>query len=361
MKVLVLAAMYPTIDGKRPLYYIHSRNLYYKEKGIEVTALNFACSNSYIIDGIRVIGLSDYKKSCENFDLLICHAANLRNHYRFLMKYQDRFSKIMFVFHGHEILHVNKYYPKPYYFSKRRKIPFWAQNAYDSFKIHLWKKYIRKNLDKVWLVFVSQWIFSQFIKETQIKVEEITGHYAVISNSIGKFFENNMYCPKNIKYDFISIRVNMDVSKYGVDIIIKMAEQNPEYKFLLIGKGEFFSHYKKPQNVDWINKELSHEEMAQYINSSRIALLPTREDTQGLIACEMASFGIPLITSDIEVCREVFEKCPKVSFINNDCPNLKEAVNNLDLDSGISKWTEYYSVNTVDKETELIIRLNEQK
>ena len=111
MKVLVTSAAYPTNDGKRPQYFVHSRNLYYQKNGIEVTVLNFATEDQYSVDGIRVFGMKHFDPLKEKYDLLICHAANLRNHYAFLKKYDSFFSKIVFVFHGHEILHINKYYP----------------------------------------------------------------------------------------------------------------------------------------------------------------------------------------------------------------------------------------------------------
>ena len=38
--------------------------------------------------------------------------------------------------------------------------------------------------------------------------------------------------------------------------------------------------------------------------------MPTRADAQGVMACEMATFGIPLITSNIDVCKEVFKELP---------------------------------------------------
>ena len=43
----------------------------------------------------------------------------------------------------------------------------------------------------------------------------------------------------------------------------------------------------------------------------------TRTDAQGVMMCEMATFGMPLITSDISVCHEVFDGFNGVGFISN--------------------------------------------
>lgn len=350
MKVLVATAAYPTNDGKRPQYFVHSRNLYYQKNGIDVTVLNFAIEEEYSIDGIRVVGLKHFDPLKEKYDLLICHAANLRNHYVFLKKYDSFFAKIVFVFHGHEILHINKYYPKPYDYVKKSKIPAFVQNMYDSLKIRLWKNYWSKNIDRIRLVFVSEWIRSQFYKETGFTEIQLKCHDQVISNSIGKFFEETKYSKTEIEFDFITIRNYLDGSKYAADIVVNLAKNFPKYNFLIIGKGEFFKHYKKPENVTWINKEMSHEEIATYLNKSRFALLPTREDTQGLMACEVAAFGIPLITSDIEVCLEVFKTCHNVAFINNENPDLEQAVNKLKKAPCGCYWDQYYAENTIMKE-----------
>ena len=63
---------------------------------------------------------------------------------------------------------------------------------------------------------------------------------------------------------------------------------------------------------------MNHDEIVEMLNLSRYALMPTRTDAQGLMMCEMAAFGIPVITSDIPVCHEVFDGFKNVFFISND-------------------------------------------
>lgn len=354
MKVLVLCAAYPNLNGQRPMYFVHSRNLYYKKEGWDVTVLNFAAEKGYIYEGISVISLSEYKTCKEKYDVLILHAANIRNHYRFLRKFGYRFPKKVFVFHGHEVLRINKYYPKPYKYMKVNNVMSRLfQEIYDEYKLRVWRKYYRSNTN-IRLVFVSKWIMDRFTEEVRVTNEELKGHACVIPNSIGEYFEKNHYVPNTINYDFLSIRSNMDDSKYGVDIINELAINNPQYSFCIIGKGKYYEYNTKPNNVTWISDEMSHERLMDYMNQSRYALLPTREDTQGLMACEMAATGMKLITSDIEVCREVFSDCPSVALINNSKPNIESAIEQLNDIDTITRWTRFFARNTIEREISYI-------
>lgn len=350
-----MSAAYPLPDGQRAMYFVHSRNLYYEKEGLDVTVLNFATECGYTYDGIRVISLSELKKHMEKYDALVLHAANIRNHYRFLKKYGKFFKKKIFIFHGHEVLRINKYYPKPYGYMKSNNFVYrLIQNLYDEFKLTVWHRYYRTYIEDIRLVFVSNWIFDKFKKEVRISDEELKGHACVIPNSIGDFFEKNLYMPQKIEYDFLTIRSNMDDSKYGVDIVNDLAINNPQYKFCIIGKGKYYEYNKKPNNITWISGEMSHEDLMKYMNQSRYALLPTREDTHGLMACEMASTGMKLITSDIDVCREVFSDCPNAVLIDNFKPDIQGAIEKLNSIDNIKRWTRFFACNTIEIEISYI-------
>ena len=86
IKVLVTVTAYPDPSGVVPLMYVHTRNIFYKTQGINVAVLNFSTKENYIIDDIPVIALKTYMTEKRNYNILICHAANLRNHYVFLHK-----------------------------------------------------------------------------------------------------------------------------------------------------------------------------------------------------------------------------------------------------------------------------------
>ena len=121
MKVLVLATTYALPNVNSTHQFVETRNKYYKKNGIEVVVLNFKAKDNYKVDGINVITLKEYKNNQEKYEdyLLISHAPNLKNHYIFLKKYQKNFKKLVFFFHGHEVLKVNKVYSKPYTYLKQ--------------------------------------------------------------------------------------------------------------------------------------------------------------------------------------------------------------------------------------------------
>lgn len=358
--ILVTVADYPDGHGKLAEMYVHTRNQYYAEHGIDVTVLNFRAGNNYVLDGIPVITLRQYERERRRYDVLLCHAANLRNHYRFLLKHGKEFPKFIFFYHGHEVLKTTRVYPQSYSFVKRSGIKESAQNMYDAFKLFVWRHYLPNVLSKSTLVFVSWWMLDEFLKWTKIKLDTIKDSYTIIYNSIGHAFEEATYdqnVPK--EYDFITVRDNLDGSKYGVDIVNELAKSNPKSKFLIVGKGQFFDYYEKAANVEWMDRTMGHEEIVQSLQKSRCALMPTRADAQGLMMCEMASTGMPLITSDIPVCREVFDEFDNVALIDNENTQivLDDILRELEKKGPLQRSKKYYSANTVSREVDLIKRL----
>lgn len=365
MKILVLSANYPNLNGGISLMYVHTRNKYYKEKGIDVNVINFKAEEDYKIDGINVYSLKNYKEKhkFQKFDILICHAPNIKNHYMFLKKYEKNFKRLLFVFHGHEVLNINKVYPKSFDYVKEDSIlNKVSQEIYDKLKLRLWKSYYLKLSYKSHFMFVSEWMYSEFLKWTKVPEDVIKDRYSITYNCVGKDFETEMYDnEKEKEYDFITIRGNIDGSKYCIDIVSKLAKKNPKYKFVVIGKGLFFKYNKKPENLVWIDKNLSHKEVIEYLNMSRYALMPTRTDAQGLMMCEMATFGIPLITSNIPVCKEVFEGFENIEFIENDGESeLINLIENFKKNYRVVKNTKYFNTNTSENEIKTIYGLMEK-
>lgn len=354
-RILVLVEDYPDNNGKVTLTYVHTRNKYYMKHGFDVTVLNFRATGDYMIEGIPVITLDSYCHQKRMFDVLVCHAANIRNHYRFLKKFGDDFPKFIFFFHGHEVLKINKTYSKPYPYVRRSKLKLWLQDRYDDFKLAVWRRYYPKVQEKSRYVFVSKWMLDEFLKWTRIPYDLIKDKCEITYNCIGKAFEDAVYDPTLPKeYDFITIRSFLDGSKYCIDVVNELAKNNPKMKFLVVGKGAFFDHYQKADNLIWMNQTMNHTQIIEYLQKSRCALMPTRTDAQGLMMCEMASIGIPLITSDIPVCHEVFDEFENVAFISNDTP--KADLQELICQPSLIKNTKYYNENTSRREVELLCR-----
>ena len=323
MNILVLAEIYPMPGGKVCPMYIHMRNKYYVSQGAQVTVLNFRAQKSAVYDGIQVIAWADFAamKDKDQFDILVSHASNLRHHYRFLKKYGKHFPHYVFVFHGHEVLRMKTVYPPRFAWKPQSNpVRVAARDMYDTIKLRIWKKFFEKkaNTEKSFLIFVSQWMQDEFLKNTKVNADCLRGRMYIAYNSVGKAFEENTYTPAECEYDFITIRQNLDGEKYCVDVVNSLAKANPQYRFLVVGKGELFQHIQKADNLTWQDRNLFHNEMFDVLNRCRFALMPTKTDAQGLMMCEMATFGIPVVTSDIPVCHEVLDDFDNVAFVSND-------------------------------------------
>lgn len=323
--VLVAVEDYPGSETGVSHHFVHVRNLYYVEHGLDVVVLSFKAKDDYIYDHIRVITLKSFKKiKNKHFRCLIIHQANLKHHAVFLLKYGNLFSHFIFFFHGHEVLRINSVYPEPYPFMKASKhMRKWIQDIYDTLKLKYWHYYYPAVAAKSDYVFVSHWMLDQFNKWLEIDARELNLSVHIIPNCIAKEFERKKYnCNGEKPYDFITVRGNLDTSKYAIDLVVKSARSNPSASYLVVGKGIIFNYIEKPPNITWLDKTATHDEIIKYLNSSRCALMPTRTDAQGLMMCEMASFGIPTITSDIPVCREVLSTFTNVLFIKNNEFNI---------------------------------------
>lgn len=360
VRVLVLATDYPGLNRKEAHRFVHVRNLFYKTKGIDVTVLNFAAKADYQYEGIKVIGLQTYKTTGRQYDVLLSHQPNIRQHYLFLRRYGDRFPRLMLFFHGQEVLRFSKAYPKPYSYVSRSKVKTFLQDGYDLFKLSVWRRYIPKIIDKTTLIFVSQWMFDEFQKSVRLAPDALKGHYHIIYNGVGELFEKRTYDAARQKaFDFVMIRGNLDGSKYGVDIVNEWAKHNPEAKFLVVGKGRYFDHNDKPANLCWENRTLNHQEIIDVLDTARCALMPTRQDSQGLMTCEMATYGMPVITSDIPACHEVLDAFPNVCMIGNDAVDVKLLPICESLEKGLpyQKNDLFFKSNTCAHEVEIIKKL----
>ena len=364
MRLLILTAFYPVPGVTHERMFVHVRNCYYQTHGGDVTVLNFATKENYKVDGIKVITQDEYERDPGEYDIVISHSANVRNHYCFLKKHEKKFKHLVFFFHGHETSIFAKDYPKPYSFTSDGRFPkYQLQYAYDVFKLKVWRPFYIKLAYKSHFIFVSEHFYKRVQKNLKVTPAELKNHCHVINNSIGSFFETAVYDSKaEKKYDFICIRSNLDASKYCVDLVWKLAKKRSERKFLIIGKGNFFKYHQMPPNMVWINHTLDHEEMLSYLNQSRCGLMLTRSDTQGVMACEMASTGMPLISSDIEVCWEILSVFPNVALVANEVDkiDLDNICNKLEARLPYQKCKEYYAENTIRKEMELFRKLMEE-
>ena len=355
MKILVLAENYTTPDNVVSLHYIHTRNLKYIESGINVNVLSFSTKESYKLDDIKVYSIEDFDENeIKKYDIVISHAPNIRNHMKFINKHKKQINKLIYFFHGHEVLNTSKIYPKPFSYVRTSKPKIAIEKTYNIYKLKYWKYITPKMSKNTSFVFVSEWMLNMFLSETNLRLDQIP-NYRIIENAGGEIFFSKSYNDsKSKEYDVVSIRNNFDGSKYCIDLIVNNAVDNPNLKYLVIGKGKYFEYNSIPQNMTVINENLSHLEIINYLNKSRSALLPTRLDSQGVMACEIATFGIPLITSDIPICKEMLSEFENVTYIpnNKSAVDMSNIIEFLERKKPYKKNMRFSSDNTVMQEIE---------
>jgi glycosyltransferase involved in cell wall biosynthesis len=317
MKISVICEKYPDANVHYAMTYVHTRNLEYVALGADVTVYSASAHNDYVIDRVCVRPLAQFNAS-DNVDVIVAHAPNLRNHLRVLLYLKQQ--NVVFIFHGHEVLRVAKSYPAPYSWQKSERRARWVRTVYDEFKILVlrrWLGRLRMRGNRVGIIFVSEYLKSEFFRNFDAPPEAF-GDVRVIPNGVGGAFSSSQYeySKRPDSADVITIRP-LDPATYALDLVVRCSIENPGLTFHVFGTGKFFNHVSMPKNLRWMGGFVKPSEIPKLMNGYRVAYMPTRHDTQGVINCEIAALGMPLITSDLPVCIEMLGWRPNVSFLSN--------------------------------------------
>lgn len=347
---------YPTEQEPYALAYVHSRCIEYKKRGVSFDVLSFDNLRAYDYQGINVITRAEAALNIENYTHIISHAPNLRQHLPFLLKYCVGKNKTFFL-HGHEVLIKSNHYPKAYNFTFKntlhRLVHKLTHDIYDSVKVKLLRHFIAKTRNSKFIL-VSQHLKN--LAQADLKTNFPTNKTYIINNCVNEEFITGSYLSSTPKTaDIVTIR-QLDNSTYCMDVVRKLALDNPKLTFTVYGKGVFFDYYPPPLNVTVIQNFFKHEQLPGILSAHRAALMPTKHDTQGVMSCEMATFGIPLITSNISVCQEIFSEMPNVALIdNNSTVDLEELIVSLTKNSSPPNKTKFSPAHTTEKELSTII------
>lgn len=347
-KILIIVEDYPSEQKPYAMSYVHSRCLEYISKGINIDVINFSSSGNYVFEGVMVNAYSD-SIDCSQYDVVVSHAPNIRNHVFNLLKHMSEIKSLVIYFHGHEVLYINDFYPKPYSWSSKNLTSKIFQSLYDRFKIIVLRFFLFHYKDKVKVIFVSDWMKSVTHQCFGTTLPNIRQY--VINNPAHASFLKFKYTPVKLdEMKFITIRP-LDDSKYAIDLVVKVAKNNPQCQFDIYGRGDYFLHNDKPSNVNVINKFIHQNDLPLLLNNYSCALMPTRLDAQGVMVCEMASLGMPVITSNIEVCREIFTGFDNVILVGNNDFDLLD-LSKLNLTSTKLNF-QFDTSSIVEKEIEV--------
>ncbi len=316
MKILILAENYPHPSHPETQAFIHTRNIFYQSKGLDFSVISFRANEAYEIDGIKVFPPSIIS-AINSVDLCISHAPNIRNHIRFLKKHLRKIHKILFVFHGYEALYTKNRSIAPDRKLSRHFAKYLANILYDVIKIPLLKSSIKKLKDRlpVHSVIVSESLLDDMVKDMGCS-EGFFRPFSIINNPINPIFNEKSYSYKGNE-DIICIR-SLDDKKYGADLFIELARKTPDRNFHLFGKGSAYKGVPMPENLTIIQQFFRAEDIVNLLDKYKAGILFTRWDSQGILACEFAAYGIPLITSDLPICHEMLKDYPNVAFVSNN-------------------------------------------
>lgn len=351
MNILILCTDYPTETAPYKIAWAHARSKHYLKNGYKVTVVNFSSKKNYTIDSVNVITRYDLNLSELNFDVVVSHSPNIRFHFPLLYKIRKLDKKIVIFFHGSESLYQNRDYSTPYYYMKSSFVTYFAREVYDYLKMKVIKNFV-KTTKEIKIIFVSQWMKDKVCKNTGLSFNKIKNE--IIHNCLSSSFYEKKYSPEDkFEADFVTLR-KLDESKYAVDKVIEFAIANPDKKFHIFGRGEYFDHFKLPSNVEWFDYYINQDDLTKHLNKYKAALMPTRVDAQGVMSCEMAVYGIPLIVSDIFIMREMLNDFPNVDFIKLEdfnkpyanLPNFRVAA--------IAEEEKFSYRSTVEKELDVL-------
>lgn len=120
---------------------------------------------------------------------------------------------------------------------------------------------------------------------------------------ISKHEKENLKHTLGIYENQVVISVGQAIYRKGFDILLKSKPFLDEQVGLYIVGAELNSEYKKIideyhlTNVHFVN-HCSFQELRRYYHSADIFVLPTREDTWGLVINEAMACGLPIITTE---------------------------------------------------------------
>lgn len=323
MKICVVCQKYPSDTSPEVMAFVHARNLFYREAGHTVHVLNFSAPAAYTYAGIEVRDAANLD-DVASYDVFVFHSPNLRRHVPFLLKHRRAIRGRVFIAHGHEFISWNARAGQPYDFlmTTRMRLRFVAVKLYDRVKIAFWSRYLRRAAGTgLQLIFVSRWLRGDAEDSLGLRLDDVARIH-VVNNPVHPVFLERSFDPAAPKVaDFVTIRP-LDERKYAVDVVAEVARRHPQYTFHLFGHGRYFDHHDTPPNLSVFKQQFKQADLPALFDRYRAALLPTRWDSQGVLMCEMATYGMPVWVSDLPVCRDMIGVYPNARFFDNARPQL---------------------------------------
>ena len=255
----------------------------------------------------------------------------------------------------YDILHINFYGPKSYFFAKKakrngKKIIYHAHSTEEDFRNSFIFSNLVAPLFKWWIVTcyrLGDYILTPtpYSKRLLESYHKFSVPITDISNGIDtEFFKHDEKLGKDFRkqYGFkdtdkVIMGVGLYIERKGILDFVELAKRLPEYKFIWFGYSPLLFSPRKIKKA--VHTKLDNLIFAGYVEPSIIRkaysgcdlyLFPTLEETEGIPIMEACAAKIPALIRDIPVFDEWLE----------DGKNVYKAKNINDFEDKIRKILE---------------------
>lgn len=285
----------------------------------------------------------------------------------------------------YDILHINTYFPKSYFFAKKakklgKKIVYHAHSTEEDYKDGFIFGRLTSKLFKKWLikcyklgdVIVTPTNYSKKLL-SKYKGLENKKIYAISNGIEIDFFKKKTSDRKKFreKYNYsesdkVIVGIGLYIRRKGIVDFVELAKRLPEYKFIWFGYSPltFSTHdVKKAVSTKLDNLNFAgyveKEEIKEALAGCDLYLFPTLEETEGIPIIESCAMKCDAIVRDIPIfedflydgvnvykARDISEFERKIKmFFNKELKSLSADAYQVALDRDIKKiGNELYQV-----------------
>ncbi len=224
-----------------------------------------------------------------------------------------------------DILHINTYWPKSYFFAKKvkkagKKVIYHAHSTEEDFRNSFLFSNLVSPLFKKWIskcyrlgdIIVTPTEYSKKILEGY----NLDAPIKAISNGVDtSFFERNdkdgMAFRKAYGYkktDKVVVGIGLYIERKGILDFVTLAKRLPEYKFIWFGESPLWASPRKIRKA--VHTKLPNLTFAGYVEQDMIKkalsganlyVFPTLEETEGIPIIEALTSKIPTLIRDIPI------------------------------------------------------------
>ncbi len=227
----------------------------------------------------------------------------------------------------YDILHINTYFPKSYFFARKakkqgKKIVYHAHSTEEDYKNGFIFAKQTSKLFKKWLIKCYS-LGDVIVTPTPYSKKLLQGYKGLenkkiydVSNGIElEFFKKDEKLGKKFrktygysKDDKVIIGIGLYIERKGIIDFVELAKRMPEYKFIWFGYSPLIASGKKVRKA--VNTKLDNLTFAGYVEQDVIKgamsgcdlyLFPTLEETEGIPIIEACACKTDAIIRDIPI------------------------------------------------------------